>query len=126
MDDSDSPIWFLNRGLVILRPKEPFIQWVSRIAADDPVPVDELAQASTYLIPEFQTEDESWDWIRSNSSLLFDLALNEWDADESEWPTVRDWPALSDWFQVEFVDLVWDLVDEPLTSDPDAPEHQLN
>jgi hypothetical protein len=126
LDESASQVWFLNRGLVILRPKELFVQWVRHLASDDSTPVDELVQASTYLIPEFHTEDESWDWIRSNSNLLFELALNEWDADESGWPAERDWTALSEWFQVEFVDLVWDLVDEPLTSDPEDPEHQLN
>ena len=54
------------------------------------------------------------------------MALSEWDTDEAAWPAVRDWAMLSEWFQFEFVDLVWDLVDEPLTSDPEAPEHQMD
>ena len=126
MDNSGSQIWFLNRGLVILRPKEPFIQWMLQSDPGNSPPRDELTQSSTYLIPEFQSEQESWDWIQANSSLLFEIALNEWDGDESTWPTVRDWVTLNEWFQVEFVDLVWDLVDEPLTSDPEAPEHLMD
>jgi hypothetical protein len=123
--DKSSHIWFLNRGLVVLRPKEPFIQWVSDIAGDAP-PAEELDQASTYLIPEFESEDESWEWIQGNATLLFELALEEWDVDEAEWPEDRGWVALSEWFEIEFVEIVWDLVDEPLTSNPEAPEHQLN
>ena len=126
MDNSSGQIWFLNRGLVILRPKEPFIQWASQADPGGSASANEFAQPSTYLIPEYESEEESWNWIQDNSSLLFEVALSEWDADEAVWPAVRDWAALDEWFQVEFVELVWDLVDEPLTSDPEAPEHQMD
>ena len=126
MDNSSGHIWFLNRGLVILRPKEPFIQWASQADFGGSAPANEFARPSTYLIPEYESEEESWNWIQANSSLLFEVALSEWDSDETAWPAVRDWATLGEWFQVEFVELVWDLVDEPLTSDPEAPEHQMD
>lgn len=31
-------------------------------------------------------------------------------------------PVFREWFELELIDLIWDLVDEPLSSDPPFPE----
>ena len=125
MSKNAQPIWFLNRGLVVLRPREPFITWVRDADPEHAGVADELLAGylGAYLIPQFESDEESWGWIRTNASLVFSVVLNEWYTDRSVWPTRRDWDALQEWFQVEFTELVWDLVDESLSSDPDAPEH---
>jgi hypothetical protein len=123
-----SEIWFVNRGLVVLRPKEPFLAWVREADPSDS-PLDDDAVESrpiAYLIPQLDGDDESWDWVRMNCGFLFEFACNEWYTTESLWPARRDWAAFQEWFGIEFIELVWDLVDEPLTSDPEAPEHQLD
>lgn len=84
------------------------------------------SHTSAYLIPQLDSDEDSWAWIRANRDALFELTLNEWYTDESMWPSDRSWESFQDWFHIEFVDLVWDLVAETLTSDPEAPEHQLN
>lgn len=84
------------------------------------------SHTSAYLIPQVDSDEDSWAWIRANRDALFELTLNEWYTDESMWPSDRSWESFQDWFHIEFVDLVWDLVAETLTSDPEAPEHQLN
>jgi len=123
-----SEIWFLNRGLVILRPREPFVTWVrEEDPAEDPLDDDTVrAFTAAYLIPQFESDEDSREWIRHNATSLFEFTLNEWYTDESMWPKARNWITFQEWFRIEFIDLVWDLVDEPLTSDPEAPEHQLD
>jgi hypothetical protein len=127
-DDDRAEIWFINRGYVLLRPKEPFVQWVQ---STDPrsgkIAGDVIRNSLTgYLIPEFEFEEDSWHWIRQNCAMLFELKLQDWYIDETVWPADRSWPVFTAWFEVEFVDVTWDLVDDVLSSEPppldDEPE----
>jgi hypothetical protein len=120
---SDKEIWFLNRGVLILRPKDLFVEWVQDA---DPV-VDSRVDATfvrkgtaVCLIPEFDGEEEAWSWIRDNADMLFEHQLNEWYTDPGLWPSKRGWTVFKEWFDLEYVEIAWDLVDAPLSSD--APE----
>lgn len=60
-DGSDRQVWFLNRGLFVLRPREPFVDWVLRADPHggnvDPAHVSE--SHTGYLVPSFDyTEAE--------------------------------------------------------------------
>jgi hypothetical protein len=114
-------IWFVNRGLLVLRPKEPFIDWVRGLDPEHP-PGASLIRAVTgaYLIPEFDGEEDAWEWIQANASDLLEIQLHEWYADESLWPPRRGWNLLRQWFELEYIELAWDLVDDELRSDPPA------
>jgi hypothetical protein len=127
MPRSAKEVWFINRGLVILRPKEPFVQWVQASDLGESAVDAEFVRSHVngYLIPELDGEQESWDWIRRNARELFEFELSEWYTDESLWPKRRTWTSLQEWFDVEFIEMVWDMVDTVLTSDPTDPEHQL-
>ena len=127
MARSAKEVWFINRGLVILRPKEPFVKWVQASDPKESVVDAEFVRSHVngYLIPELDGADESWEWIRHNARDLFEFALSEWYSDESLWPKRRTWTSLQEWFDVEFIEVVWDMVDAVLTSDPNDPEHQL-
>jgi hypothetical protein len=120
-DESDREVWFLNRGVLILRPKKPFVSWVQEA---DPVSERQVDAAfvrentGVYLIPEFESSDEAWSWIEENAAEIFTHQLNEWYTDPGLWPTQRDWKALNEWFELEYVEIAWDFVDAPLSSDP--------
>ena len=75
-------IWFLNRGLVILRPRQPFVDWVREADPGDPVPEEVVRESvSAFLIPDFDMTADSHAWIRENFELLFEIQLNEWYTD---------------------------------------------
>ena len=115
----DRPIWFLNRSVLVVRAREPFVDWACSV--DDPVrvrPADAAASVNSFLIPEFGTEEESWAWIREHCDTVFELMLNDWYTDPELWPEDRGWGAFQLWFEAEHIDLAWDLVAEPLSSDP--------
>jgi hypothetical protein len=118
---NESPVvWTINRGVVVLRPKPPFAQWVRSLDAGEPVDEEMVLSVSTaFLIPDFEFVHESWDWIEENYELFFDLSLVDWHLEQSEWPQERDWKTFQEWFHIDFIDSAWDLVDEPLTSDFD-------
>jgi len=112
-------IWFLNRGLVILRPRQPFVDWVREADPGDPVPEEVVRESvSAFLIPDFDMTADSHAWIRENFELLFEIQLNEWYTDPAMWPSERDWETYREWFDVELIEVAWDLIDAPLSSDP--------
>lgn len=124
MADSDGrEIWFLNRHLVLLRPKQPFIDWVRDADPGPGTPVgEEVARdaVQAFLIPEFDMTPDTHAWIRENYDLMFEIALDSWYTDPALWPEQRDWEAFNGWFNVELIEVAWDLVDQPLSSE--APE----
>jgi hypothetical protein len=114
-------IWFLNRGLVVVRAKRPYVTWANNV--DGSSVTLSLAEArgrpDAYLIPEFENPDESLEWLRENCSMIFDLELDAWHTDRAGWPADRSWKVFKAWFDFEMVEITWDLIDEPLSSDPD-------
>src|SRR5687767_12907123 len=117
----------VERVALIVRPKRKCVEWVNRSADPDeaPIPLEEArAHATTYLVAI--NEDEEPDLqslVEEHSSDLWELALGEWVDDEDLWPKNRTAHLFRDWFDVELVDLVWDL-DEglPLTAEAVGPE----
>jgi hypothetical protein len=51
--------------------------------------------------------------------MIFDLELDAWHTDRAGWPADRSWKVFKAWFDFEMVEITWDLIDEPLSSDPD-------
>ncbi|HET7274149.1 MAG TPA: hypothetical protein VFI91_03170 [Longimicrobiaceae bacterium] len=121
MGEDDKEIWFLNRGLVLLRPKQPFVDWVRDSDPGTPVS-DEVVwkEMEAFLIPQFDMTRDYYTWIRKNFDLMFEIALDSWYTEPSLWPEQRDWETFNRWFDVELVEMAWDLADEPLTSE--APQ----
>jgi hypothetical protein len=117
--DHERPIWTLNRGLVVLRPKQPFVDWVVKLHRREEPPDTEWIRStsSAFLIPEYELTDDSWEWIEENCSTFFALELIDWYTDEQLWPQDRSWKVFQEWFEIEFIYVVWDLVDETLSSE---------
>lgn len=112
------PIWFLNRGVLVVRPRQPFIDWICSVEAGEPVdPEDVWTSVNSFLVPEFDDPDETLEWIQGNVDTVFEIMLNDWITEPESWPADRDWTAFEKWFEFEYVDLAWDLVDEPLSSE---------
>lgn len=122
----DRPIWFLNRGVLVVRPRQPFVDWVLTFDDDGPVdPEDAWESVNSFLVPEFDDPEQTMEWIEANIETVFEIMLNDWVMDPEHWPEDRDWEAFGEWFDLEYVDLAWDLVDEPLSSEaPEAEGHE--
>jgi hypothetical protein len=115
------PIWFLNRGVLVVRPRQPFVDWICSFEDGDPVdPEDAWEAVNSFLVPEFDEPEETLEWIHGNVDTVFEIMLNDWVTEQESWPTDRSWSAFEKWFEFEYVDLAWDLVDEPLSSEPPA------
>jgi hypothetical protein len=106
----------INRSLVILKPKQPFLDWARTLDDEDKnLTLEQLAEDSTaYLIPELWQESDQRSLLESHYDVFFEEQLSGWWTDEAAWPKKRDLNMFLDWFEVEFHSLVFDLCDEPI------------
>ena len=111
----------LNRDLLIVRQKQPFVDWVNEA---DPSPdggahitlESANEDSSVFLIHEFASE-EFESWLESCYQPLFDNILGEWYTDPALWPQDRTLELFKAWCDFEVHSMVLDYVDEPLIDD---------
>ena len=105
---------FINRGVVTLKPKSPFVDWANGTGDGNLVlTLGEIAGDSTaYLTPEIEGDKELREFLEQSHLMLFEQELFEWSRDESDWPINRDLDMFLEWFAIEFYSTVIDSLDE--------------
>ena len=104
----------INRGLIVVKPKQPFLDWLHSLDPDDSELQLETLREDTnaYLIPEWETEEEQTEIFLQCAEFVFEEELWAWYTDEALWPTKRDAQTFLEWFDVEFHTMVFDVDDE--------------
>ena len=105
----------INRCVVIVRAREPFLQWLKSLPNPSDVSLEQANRDNTvYLLPEYGFDDEQEELIEQFFSIIFEEQLTGWWTDERDWPSNRDLATFKKWFDVEFHSVVFDLVDAPI------------
>jgi hypothetical protein len=106
----------INRGVVIVRPNQPYLDWAA--ALDDsgilPDPNDEQ---TVYLIPSYGDDQEAWDILEEIFPMIFENELVGWHTDESAWPQDRSFAMFKQWFTIELHSVVEDLCSYEIVDD---------
>src|SRR5687768_6430606 len=95
----------VNRSAVIIRMRQPFIDWANQLpdrAPEEkktPYLLDELNREPTvYLVPEI-FDPEEWDaYLETRWPFLFEHLLTGWTSDSKLWPKRRSVKMLHAWF----------------------------
>jgi hypothetical protein len=114
----------LNRSAIILRYKEPALQWINEF---DP-PHEEAGKvkledtwedANVYLISNADGYNKltAVGWVESNYDLLFETELEGWYTDPDMWPKKRTYKMFQEWFDVEYHSVLIDTVGTPMWDD---------
>lgn len=106
----------LNRALLIVRPKQPFLDWAAQLDDSGLVPKVEGEQTA-YLVPEFENDDDAQRILRLVYTEVFERELYSWHTDESAWPKKRSLAVFRKWFEIELHSIVEDLCDFNLFDD---------
>ena len=105
----------INRSLLIVRAKEPFVKWINSLPDPAMLSRQQVDRDNTaYLLPEYAHDGEQDEILVQFHDLIFQEQLSGWWTDESAWPSKRDLVTFKKWFDVEFHSAVLDLVDGPL------------
>ncbi len=114
----EDPRFTVNRGLVMLLPKQPVLDWIMRV---DPNPLQitlaELRrEPDSFLVSQrsVETGESAERWVQRRWKMFFELFLYDWYTDESWWPKARSLKMFNEWFDVQYSSMVWDLADEPI------------
>lgn len=110
----------LNRDLLIVRYKQPFVDWINEA---DPNPDGEIItledandDPTTFLIHEYASE-EFEGWLAAHYGSLFETVLEEWYTDPDLWPRDRSLERFNAWCDCQVHSLVLDYVGGPLVDD---------
>lgn len=123
----------INRSVVILRPKQPVLDWIRAVDPNHPTETDltELQKdCDAFLIPDesIMDHEDAVRFIEKRWRQLFDHMLEEWILDESLWPNPRTLKLFRQWFEPIFCPMAWDLVGTPLEIqdwDGDSEDEEL-
>ena len=106
----------LNRAVLIVRPKQPYLDWAAQLDDSGVVPEVEGEQ-TVYLIPGFEDDNEARRVLEDVYAEVFERELDAWHTDESAWPPNRDFEMFQQWFKIELHSVVEDLCDFELVDD---------
>jgi len=101
----------LNRSAVVLKPRQPFVDWINSLPGDDKGTLARLREEGTILlVPEFQDRKEGILYLKKICPDLFAHQLWAWYTDDTAWPKPRDWTVFQEWFDIEICSEVLDTV----------------
>ena len=116
---TDHPQFSINRHLIILVHKQPFLDWL--LSADPnplpPMTLDDLRDDNeAFLIPDDVADgtEDAVKWVEKHWRMFFEHMLGDWLTDETMWPQKLSLKLFREWFGVEYQSLVWDLGNAPL------------
>jgi hypothetical protein len=110
----------LNRAALILRYKQPFVDWINAV---DPSPsrhiisLAEVGLERTVYLIEVEDEDDLASWLRRHYKEIFEEELNGWYTDPKLWPRDRSLKVLKEWCTFELHTVVLDFGDSPIESE---------
>jgi len=106
----------LNRGVLIVRPRQPYLDWAAGLDDSGLVP-DPDDERTIYLIPYYEDDEQAWDILQEVYAEVFERELEGWHTDETAWPQDRSFAMFQEWFDIEFHSVVEDLCADPLVDD---------
>lgn len=98
----------INRGVLIVRPRQPFLDWAAGLDDSGLLP-DVEGEQTVYLIPDFGTSDEAEEIIEEVYAEIFERELYGWHTIERDWPENRTLETFREWFTIELHSVVEDL-----------------
>ena len=101
----------LNRTAIIVKPKQPYIDWVNSVGGyAPPLDYDDLcAEYTIYLIEDVDSISDKIAILKPHFKTIFEEELKGWHRFEDDWPTDRDIATFFDWFDVDVHSMVLDL-----------------
>ncbi|TVQ06789.1 MAG: hypothetical protein EA359_00735 [Balneolaceae bacterium] len=113
----------INRSALLLKYKEPAIQWITETDPnnDDRGVTLEMANndRTVFLISEVdaETDDALQAWVNRNYKELFEAELEEWYTDATLWPKPLTLKLFREWFDVECHSVLIDTVGGEIIDD---------
>ena len=104
----------INRTLLIVIPKKPYLNWVKSCDYDEIDIDNDSEHTSAYLISEKYDEYNYKNYLKKHYSDIFEEELYSMIRDPDLWPQDRDFKTYNKWFETKACEVVYDLANEPI------------
>ncbi len=108
-DQEDFEENYINRSAIIVKPKQPFIDWHNSLYPDSKM--DEI-DVDIYLVNN--TINDLENFLKKKFDKLFTMVLQDWHTNKKEWPQRRNYKMFKQWFRVEISETIYDLERKPV------------
>jgi len=104
----------VNRGAIVVKPKQPFVDWINEWDdSGEPTSLEEArVECTAYLVPCWNDDAECDRILRQLCRPIFETELEGWYTDESMWPKKRGYATFLAWFDVEAHSVVHEFGDK--------------
>jgi hypothetical protein len=106
----------LNRSALIVRPKQPYLDWAATLDDSGLVP-EVTGEQTVYLIPSVEGEDGIERIVKRVYAEIFERELDGWHTDATAWPQNRTLAMFKKWFHFELHSVVEDLCGYEIADD---------
>jgi hypothetical protein len=112
-DAEDSEPVPIDREILIVRPKQPFLDWIKKndSAFDDSKPYE----PGIFLIREAEDDEEAEEIIKEKAPAIFIQMLSDFTPDASKWPEETTYEMFREWFEIENCPTAYDLEPYPVS-----------
>lgn len=110
-------MYTINRCVVIVKPKQPFVDWSNQLPYDGyKTTLEELnkTEHTAYLIRDVDDDNHIKREIEKNWRFIFENELFGWCTDEEAWPKRLTKKMFWEWFSMEFYSVLIDTVNQPI------------
>ena len=108
--------YVVERSIVVLKPRQPFLEWINTKLAISNETLLDLASiridCNSYLIPEVNEIEDGVAYVDEIYEALFQMELASWSEDQSLWPKELGLKMFWEWFDVEISPTLIDLTEE--------------
>lgn len=113
-------MYLINRSVVIIKPEQPFVDWVNSVMGDEePYSVNDLStDCSVILLPVVDSDEHAEAIIKDIFQDVFELELSSWVVVDEMWPENRTYEIFLEWFHVEFHSMAFDSLKDDIEKDP--------
>lgn len=122
--------YFVERSIALVRPKEPFLNWVNTSLYDLEVELtlDNMRlDCNSYLIQEVGELEDGINFVDENFAKIFELEFSTWTEDKTTWPTEPlTLKMFWEWFDVEISSTVIDITETADDNDEEEDETPAN
>ena len=101
---------FLPRSMVVLRPREPYVQWAKTVEPDYSLDKARRDDVLALMIPmQYGTAENSEEFIEANWQSFFGQMLAQIEPDRKRWPRQLSFAMMHEWFDVELCQAIIDI-----------------
>lgn len=111
--------YFVERSVVVIKPKQPFLEWINSTFDDLPHKLelkDIQIDCNSYLIPEVSEIEDGINFVDDKFNDLFLMELSSWTEDQSIWPKNLTLEMFWSWFDIEIFPTIIDLTNSDSNS----------